>query len=115
MSTRRPRGLLSRCINDLNPANNRWWNLGALCQRCHLRIQGKVVMERPWLWEHSEWFRPYVAGYYAYHHGLDDRREFVEANIDFLIRLGQGRIVVAGRGVPMMVSGNRQSISEAVQ
>jgi hypothetical protein len=28
----------------------RWWNLVALCQRCHLQIQGKVVMERIWPW-----------------------------------------------------------------
>lgn len=44
----------------------RWWNLAALCQRCHLQIQGRVRMERTWPWEHSEWFRPYVAGYYAW-------------------------------------------------
>ena len=25
-------------------ANMRWWNLAPLCQRCHLHIQGKVVM-----------------------------------------------------------------------
>jgi hypothetical protein len=97
---------------DLDPSNNRWWNLGALCQRCHLRIQAKVVMERPWLWEHSEWFRPYVAGYYAYHRGLDDRREFVEANIDFLISLGQGRIAGGVGGVPITPSGNRQPEKE---
>ena len=27
-------------------ADCRWWNLAALCQRCHLTIQGRVVMER---------------------------------------------------------------------
>src|SRR4051794_10918510 len=26
----------------------RWWNLVALCQRCHLQIQGKVQMARVW-------------------------------------------------------------------
>lgn len=41
---------------DLNPANCAWWNLPALCQRCHLHIQGRVVMERIWLFDHSEWF-----------------------------------------------------------
>lgn len=51
---------------DLNPANCRWWNLTALCQRCHLHIQAKVIMERTWFLEHSEWFKPYVAGFYAY-------------------------------------------------
>ena len=43
----------------------RWWNLAALCQRCHLAIQGKVVMERIYPLEHSEWFKPHAAGWYA--------------------------------------------------
>jgi len=50
---------------DGDKANCRWWNLVALCQRCHLTVQGRVVMARVWPWEHSAWFRPYVAGYYA--------------------------------------------------
>jgi 5-methylcytosine-specific restriction endonuclease McrA len=50
---------------DLNPANCAWWNIPALCQRCHLRVQATVIMERPWMFEHSEWFKPYVAAYYA--------------------------------------------------
>jgi 5-methylcytosine-specific restriction endonuclease McrA len=74
----------------LDPANCRWWNLAALCQRCHLRIQAKVIMERPWMLEHSEWFRPYVAGYYAHLHGLPDDRETVMQRIDELIAIGQG-------------------------
>jgi 5-methylcytosine-specific restriction endonuclease McrA len=77
---------------DMDPSNCRWWNLAPLCQRCHLQIQAKVVMERPWMLPHSEWFRPYVAGYYAHMHGLMDDRETVEAQIDHLIALGQGRI-----------------------
>lgn len=44
----------------------RWHNLVSLCQRCHLVIQGKVHMERRWNREHSDWFKPYVAGYYAW-------------------------------------------------
>jgi hypothetical protein len=43
----------------------RWWNLAALCQRCHLSIQRRVNMAQVWPHEHSEWFRPYAAGYYA--------------------------------------------------
>ena len=70
-------------------ANMRWWNLAPLCQRCHLHIQGKVVMHRQWMFEHSEWFRPYVAGYYAYCHGLDDSREAVEANMQHYLDVGQ--------------------------
>jgi len=62
---------------DLDPSNCRWWNLPALCQRCHLKIQAKVIMNRPWLYEHTPWFRPYVRGYYAFHGGLPDDRESV--------------------------------------
>lgn len=34
---------------DLNKSNCEWWNLAALCQRCHLHIQAKVIMERPYM------------------------------------------------------------------
>ena len=44
----------------------RWWNLAALCQRCHLEIQGRVRMEQIYPLEHSGWFKPYAAGYYAH-------------------------------------------------
>ena len=37
----------------------------ALCQVCHLQIQGKVDPETPWFLEHSDWLKPYVAGFYA--------------------------------------------------
>lgn len=76
---------------DLNPSNNRWWNLLCLCQRCHLQIQAKVVMERVWMFDHTPWFKPYVAGYYAYHHGLPDDEPSVLARVDELIAIGQGR------------------------
>jgi len=74
---------------DGNKANNAWWNLGALCQRCHLHIQGKVVMERQYMFEHSEWFQPFVAGYYAAQHGEPDDRNYVMANIDRLLDYGR--------------------------
>lgn len=51
---------------DGDKANLAWWNLLALCQVCHLEIQAKVVMERVYPWEHSSWFKPYVAAYYAH-------------------------------------------------
>jgi hypothetical protein len=41
------------------------------------------------MFEHSEWFKPYVAGYYAYTHGLPDDREFVNAHIDELLEYGR--------------------------
>lgn len=75
---------------DGDKANCRWWNLAALCQRCHLTIQGKVKMDQTYLYPHSEWFRPYVAGYYAYSVlGLDLSREEVEARADELLHAGQ--------------------------
>ncbi len=71
-------------------ANCRWWNLAALCQRCHLQIQGKVRMERTWPWEHSEWFKPYVAGFYAFTYlGEDLDRETTLARLDELLALEQ--------------------------
>ncbi len=50
---------------DMNPANNVWYNCAALCQRCHLTIQAKVNPHQPYMFEHSEWFKPYVCGFYA--------------------------------------------------
>lgn len=55
---------------DLNPSNCSWWNLAPLCQRCHLIIQSKVILERGWMFEHSDWFKPYAAAYYAQRAGL---------------------------------------------
>lgn len=51
---------------DGDKQNDAWWNLLSLCQRCHLEIQGKVDPEIPWFLEHSEWIKPYVAGFYAW-------------------------------------------------
>lgn len=50
---------------DGNKANCEWWNLMALCQRCHLKVQGRVNPEIVYFLEHSEWAKPYVAGFYA--------------------------------------------------
>lgn len=50
---------------DGNKANCEWWNLMALCQRCHLKVQGRVNPEIVYFLEHSEWVKPYVAGFYA--------------------------------------------------
>jgi len=82
---------------DLDPSNCRWWNLVALCQRCHLSIQQRVVLERVWLFGHSEWFRAHVAGYYASINGLPDDRDFVAERIDWLIALGQGRATATAK------------------
>lgn len=49
---------------DGNKGNDADWNLAALCQRCHLTIQGRVFMPQFYMFEHSEWFKPHVDGYY---------------------------------------------------
>lgn len=72
----------------------RWWNLVALCQRDHLYMQGRVVMDRPFILEHSAWFKPYAAGFYA-HKYLDEdlTRQETEARLDELLafeNLAQG-------------------------
>ena len=47
---------------DGNKANCEDWNLAALCQRCHLTIQGKVSMFQEYAFEHTAWMVPHVAG-----------------------------------------------------
>lgn len=69
-------------------ADLRWWNLAALCQRCHLTIQGRVQMARVYPWPHSEWFRPYAAGWYAWAYlGEEIDREQAEVRLDELLAL----------------------------
>ena len=50
---------------DMDPANCEVYNLAALCQRCHLRIQVKVDFHQGWMLEHSDWMKPHVAGFLA--------------------------------------------------
>jgi hypothetical protein len=71
-----------------------WWNLASLCARCHLTIQAKVVMERIWYLPHSDWFKPYVAGWSAHVNHLPTDKEFVMQHIDELIAIGQGTLKV---------------------
>lgn len=75
-------------MNKAEPFEH-WWAFAALCQRCHLTIQSKVVLERAWYLPHSEWFKPYAAGYYAYINGLPDDKESVLAYMDELLEIGQ--------------------------
>jgi len=49
---------------DGDKSNNAEWNTPALCQRCHLNIQGRVSLPQFYMFEHSDWFKPYIAGYY---------------------------------------------------
>lgn len=73
---------------DEDKGNCRWWNLASLCQRCHLRMQRAVVMDRPWHYEHSDWFKPYAAGFYAWKY-LGEDLTSVEtcARIEELLKL----------------------------
>lgn len=67
-----------------------WWNLLALCQRCHLHFQGKVRPENPFMFEHTEWFKPYAAGFYAWKYkGVLLTREEVEEQLADLLKLEQ--------------------------
>lgn len=71
-----------------NKADLRWWNLAALCQRCHLFIQRKVIMERVYPFEHTEWFKPHAAGWYAYAYlGENVGREEAFERMDELLAL----------------------------
>jgi hypothetical protein len=73
---------------DEDKTHCRWFNLVALCQRCHLRMQRAVVMGRPYHFEHSEWFKPYAAGFYAFKYlGEDLTREETMARLDELLAL----------------------------
>lgn len=79
---------------DLNKANCAWWNLAALCQKCHLQIQHKVVMEQPYMFDHSAWFKPYVAGYYAHLHGFPEDRESVMSQLETLLLFGKPAFIL---------------------
>ena len=69
-------------------SNCNWWNLMALCQRCHLVIQGRINPEQPYIFKHSEWIRPYVAGFYAWKYlNQNLSKEEVAERLDELLKL----------------------------
>lgn len=75
---------------DGDKSNNAWWNLLALCQRCHLAIQGKVIPERQYMFEHKTWIKPYIGGFYAhYYENLEVTRVEVEADLNRFLAMGQ--------------------------
>ena len=74
-------------MNKAEPFTH-WWAFAALCQRCHLSIQAKVHMDRPWLFEHTDWFKPYAAGFFAHKYlGLELSRDEVMARLDYYASL----------------------------
>jgi hypothetical protein len=79
-------------VHHLNGVKHdcRWWNLAALCQRCHLSIQTRVVMNRVYILEHTDWFKPHAAGWYAWTYlGEDLTREQTLERLDELLALEQ--------------------------
>lgn len=71
---------------DGNKSNDAWWNLLALCQVCHLQVQAKVDPENPYFLEHSEWLKPYVAGFYSVkYEGREIAREEAEVRLNELL------------------------------
>jgi len=73
---------------DGHKANCCWHNLCALCQRCHLSVQSRVNMAQVWNGEHSTWFKPYAAAYYAKTYlGEELTREQTMARLDELLAL----------------------------
>jgi hypothetical protein len=61
-----PGRILTTHHMDGDKSNDQWWNLLPLCQVCHLQVQAKLDPEVPWFLEHSEWIKPYIAGFYAH-------------------------------------------------
>lgn len=51
---------------DGDKSNCADWNLAALCQRCHLKIQGRVVFFQDYLFPHTPWMKKHVEGYNAW-------------------------------------------------
>ena len=51
---------------DGDKSNVERWNLAALCQRCHLAVQGRIKMRQMFMSEIlpvSDWFKPHLEGY----------------------------------------------------
>lgn len=42
---------------------NQRFNLAALCQRCHCKYEHRFDWAQGYLFEHSEWLKPHLAGY----------------------------------------------------
>ena len=73
---------------DGDKSNCAWWNLLALCQKCHLTIQGRVNPSIPYFLEHTQWIQPYVAGFYAHKYlGQNLTRQEAMERIEELLTL----------------------------
>lgn len=52
---------------DMDKSNCVDWNMAALCQRCHLSVQGRVDFYQQYLFEITGWMRPYVEKFWEAH------------------------------------------------
>jgi len=53
---------------DGDPANNQDWNLACLCQRCHLKVQGRINIFQTYMFILTDWFEPHYRGFLEAHH-----------------------------------------------
>lgn len=74
---------------DMDKTNCAWWNLAALCQVCHLVVQGKVDVKQGWMFEYSDWFKPYLAGYLAHRYGMFEELEFVKDHMGLILEFAR--------------------------
>ena len=49
---------------DGDKGNCARWNMAALCQRCHLHIQGRVNIFQFYMLLHTDWLKPHLVGFY---------------------------------------------------
>ena len=47
---------------DMDKSNCELYNLAALCQRCHLKVQARVKMGQMYMFDHSAWMQPFIDG-----------------------------------------------------
>ena len=86
---------------DGDKGNDAWWNNLALCQRCHLSIQSRVDPDIPFFFEHSEWAKTYIAGFYAWkYEGRIITREEADARMVELL----AHEMVASLGSPCRIA-----------
>lgn len=101
---------------DGHKANNRWWNTAPLCNSCHLTMESRVQLDRPFLFAHSAWFIPRVCGFYAFYYGggLEISRDEAIANPDRWLAMGQPWLYLTDQQVAMNTTPlTRQAVRNA--
>lgn len=94
-----PKGGYCLTVHHLTMAKDEpfdhWWAFAVLCQRCHLQVQARVDLDRPWVMQdHTPWMQPLVGGYYAHKYlDLAVSRTEVEAQLPFFVSIEQRLLV----------------------